>query len=217
MDDIAKEHLLEQFRAYLEEASIKPEAPADNEAEAFSLYAELAGLKNEVKRESRQVKEALDQFKSVFTTLQADNEALSQELEQRRLAEKALHRDTLRPLLLQLLELYDRLEAGIKLAPPQRLPWARLCRGQTRLLESLQEGQQITLRRLNRLLADYQIRSLDVMGKPLDPHNMRVMEVESRPDLASGVVTGELRKGFVWNDELLRPAEVKVNKRGDVS
>jgi molecular chaperone GrpE len=46
---------------------------------------------------------------------------------------------------------------------------------------------------------------------------MRVIEVESRPDLAAGFVTGELRKGFVWNDELLRPAEVKVNKRGDVS
>ncbi len=217
MDDIAKENLVEQFRAYLEETPVEPESLPNNEAEAFSLFAELAGLKNEVKRESRQVKEALDQFKSVFATLQADNEALSRELEQRRLVDKTLRRDILRPLLLQLLELYDRLEAGIKLEPQQRSPLARLCRGQTRLLESLQEGQQITLRRLNRLLADYQVRSLDVLDKPLDPHNMRVIEVESRPDLAAGFVTGELRKGFVWNDELLRPAEVKVNKRGDVS
>ncbi|MDQ2694932.1 MAG: nucleotide exchange factor GrpE, partial [Pseudomonadota bacterium] len=73
--------------------------------------------------------------------------------------------------------------------------------------------QAMTLRRLDRILADYRVQPLEVLDRPLDPHAMRVVEVESRADRAQGVVTAELRKGFFWEDDLLRPAEVKVNKR----
>lgn len=216
MDDVVKERLIAQFRAYLDETSNEMPMVPDHESEAsFSLFAELAGLKNEVKRESRQVKEALDQFKAVFETLKADNATLSQELEQRRGGEKDLRRKTLHPLLLQLLELHDRLEAAVKLTSPRRTLLARFCRRQSRFIESLQEGQSMTLRRLQRLLADYGVRPMEVLDKPLDPHTMRVIEVESRPELAQGMVTAELRKGFFWDDELLRTAEVKVNKRDE--
>ncbi|ADE15601.1 GrpE protein [Nitrosococcus halophilus Nc 4] len=212
MDQAVKEELIAQFRAYLEQAGDEPAL----EEEAFSLLAELSGLRTEVKRESRQVKEALEQFKSVFATLQAGNESLSRELESRRAAEKTLWRQTLRPLLLELLDLRDRLEAGLELEIPSRRPLLPgLCRRQNQLLESLREGQGMTLRRLDRILGDYRVRALEVLDKPLDPHTMRVLEVEFRPDQAQGIVTGELRKGFLWDEELLRPAEVKVNKRDD--
>jgi len=216
MDQAAKEELIAQFRTYLDEVRSEPVPVTAPEGDAFSLFAELSGLRNELKRESRQVKEALDQFRSVFATLQADNETLSRELESRRAAAMELRREALRPLLLQLLELRDRLEAGLALGvPPMPSLLARLSRRQDRLLEALREGQEMTLRRLDRTLGDYQVRPLEVLGKPLDPHTMRVVEVELRPDQEQGIVTGELRKGFFWNDELLRVAEVKVNKRGD--
>lgn len=216
MDQAAKEELIAQFRTYLDEVRSEPVPVTAPEGDAFSLFAELSGLRNELKRESRQVKEALDQFRSVFATLQADNETLSRELESRRAAAMELRREALRPLLLQLLELRDRLEAGLALGvPPRPSLLARLSRQQDRLLEALREGQEMTLRRLDRTLGDYQVRPLEVLGKSLDPHTMRVVEVELRPDQEQGIVTGELRKGFFWNDELLRVAEVKVNKRGD--
>lgn len=214
MDQAAKEDLLAQFRAYLDEVRSEP-VPAVAEDD-FSLFAELSGLKNEVKRESRQLKETLDQFKSVLDMLRTGNETLTRELEGRRAAEKVLRKETLRPLLTQLLDLRDRLEAGLTQSArskPPVLAWPP--RRQGRLLEALREGQEMTLRRLDRILGDYGVRPLEVLGKPLDPHTMRVVEVESRPDQEQGIVTGELRKGFLWDDELLRTAEVKVNKRGD--
>lgn len=213
MDQVDKEDLMAQFRAYLDD--IEGEPVSATEGDTFSLFAELSGLKNEVKRESRQLKEALDQFKSVFDTLRTGNEALTRELESRRSAEKALRKETLRPLLVQLLDLRDRLEAGHTQSARSKPTALWPCRRQGRLLEALREGQEMTLRRMDRILSDYGVRALEVMGRPLDPHTMRVVEVESRTDQEQGMVTGELRKGFLWDDELLRTAEVKVNKRGE--
>lgn len=213
MDQAVKEDLIAQFRAYLDEVRSEP-APAVTEDD-FSLFAELSGLKNEVKRESRQLKETLDHFKSVFDTLRTNNETLTRELESRRGTEKTLQREMLRPLLLQLVDLRDRLEAGLALIPSRPPLMARLSRRQGRFLKAMREGQDMTLRRLDRILGEYRVRPLEVLNQPLDPHTMRVVEVESRPDQEQGIVTGELRKGFFWDDELLRLAEVKVNKRGD--
>jgi molecular chaperone GrpE len=83
------------------------------------------------------------------------------------------------------------------------------------LIESLRTGQHITLRRLNQILSEYHLRPLEALDKPLDPHTMKVVEVESRADVAQGIVLDELRKGFFWDEELLRPAEVKVAKHDD--
>jgi len=42
---------------------------------------------------------------------------------------------------------------------------------------------------------------------------MRAAELDQCPNLANGIVTEELRKGYLWQGELLRLAEVKVNRR----
>lgn len=213
MDRTVRENLIEQFRCYLDEAQRIPEPEGED---VFSLFTELAGLKAEIKRESRQVKDALEQFKAVFATLQADNEALSRELDRQRAAERTQRRETLRPLLLELLELRDRLEAGLGSGTARPRPLLdRFCRRQQHLLDALREGQTMSLRRLDRILGDYRVRPVETLGRPLDPHTMRAMEVESRPDRDSGIVTGELRKGFFWENELLRAADVKVNKRDE--
>ncbi len=216
MNEAIKETLVAQFRAYLEEPGTKlalapqtDNAPADQ----FSLFTELTALKAEVKRESRQVKEALDQFKGIFTTLQTGYAALTKELEARQAREKSLQHEALRPLLLQLLELHDRLEAATTSAtPPRRKFTAWLCRREQQWNNAQREGQRMTLRRLYEILAEQKVRPLEALGRPLDPHTMRVLETESHPGVAEGIVTYEMRKGFAWEDELLRPAEVRVNK-----
>ncbi|MDQ2695852.1 MAG: hypothetical protein M3Z21_10855, partial [Pseudomonadota bacterium] len=143
MEDAAKEALLAQLRAYLDGLDVEPAAA--EEEDAFSLLAELTALKTEIKRESRQVKDALDQFRAVFSTLESGHEALARELEGRRAAEKALRRETLRPLLLQLLELRDRLEAGLALETSAARPLLkRLLHRPDPLLAEFRQGQAMT-------------------------------------------------------------------------
>ena len=46
----------------------------------------------------------------------------------------------------------------------------------------------------------------------LDPHTMNAVEIDRDPKIDNGIVLEELRKGFLFEDQVLRIAEVKVNK-----
>lgn len=214
MDERSKEDLLEQFRRYLEGADLADSTAAAPATDLYDLFVELAALRNEVKLESRQVKSALDEFRQVFALLQT------------RLAEPAAaaapggdHNDarapaSLRPLLLELLELYDRLASGLQaIENVGRLPWWR--RRNPIALGTLAEAQQISIRRLEQILAGQKVISQPCEGSMLDPNNMRVVEVLDRDDLQHGIVVDQVRPGFSWRGELLRPAEVIVNQRED--
>ncbi len=212
MDESTKENLIEQFRAYLETSQI--DLSSGPKTDLFSLFTELAALRNEVKLESRQVKTALDMFKETFDTIQSSHEQLTKELERCHKKQHNPRREITRPLLLAFLEVYDRLEAGM-MALNNYTPSlaATFCKREHRLIQGLQEGQAMTLRRVLQLLTHYQVRPFEVLKKLFDPQRMRAVEVDFHPKLENGIVTGELRKGFMWGDEVLRLAEVKVNKK----
>ena len=77
MDETIREKLLSRFVAYLDglDHDESGEVPATaeeerEEADLFSVFVELAGLRSEVRTQSRLVKEALDQFRGVFDTLE---------------------------------------------------------------------------------------------------------------------------------------------------
>ncbi|HPE72572.1 MAG TPA: nucleotide exchange factor GrpE [Candidatus Competibacter sp.] len=215
MDAARKEQLLERFRTYLDtlpemEATVEERRHTD----LYSLFAELVALKNEVKLESRQVKTTLEEFRAVFETLRTSQSQLSDELDHARGALLEQRRAALKPVLLELLELRDRLEAGLHALQNHRLsPLGRLCRREQALLHAVAQGQDISLRRLDQILNTQQVSALATQGRPLDPHTMRAAELDRRSDLANGIVTEELRKGYTWQGELLRLAEVKVNRQ----
>ncbi len=212
MDESNKEKLVEQFRAYLEKPDEK-ETP-QQKTDLFSLFTELAALRNEIRLESRQLKTALDMFRESFELVQNSNEQLTKELERCRSEQGNETRDNTKVLLLAFLEVYDRLEAGLKtLKHYKQSSWGFFCQQEIRLISGVKEGQAMTLRRVTQLLARYQVRPMDVLNKVLNPHTMRAVEVESDQRLKNGIVTEELRKGFMWDQEVLRIAEVKVNKK----
>lgn len=216
MDTETKEQLLSRFRAYLDSMEETAAEAETGWTDLYSLFTELAALKNEVRLESRQVKTALDEFKAVFTTLDASQTQLNDALERARTALQEQRRSLLRPLLLDLLDLRDRLEAGLQAVRhyrPSRPSW--LHRREKALLAAVEQGQDISLRRLEQLLHAQHVVPLEALGRRLDPYTMRAADIDQRLELDDGVVTVELRKGFNWEDELLRVAEVKVNRRSE--
>ena len=138
---------------------------------------------------------------------------LQQEQAQRRKEAADLKASSIRPLLHGILDIRDRLERGIKAAEEIHPPWlVRLSRGDA-WKEKFVEGQKMTVRHLDRLLASYGVSPIEAVGGSFDPFRMKALEVEKREDLPSGFVIEEIRKGFLLGEEILRPAEVKVNKR----
>ncbi len=71
----------------------------------------------------------------------------------------------------------------------------------------------MTLRRVDRLLADQRVSAIETVGRPLDPRYAAAVATVEDPAAADGIVLEEVRPGFLWQDELLRPAEVIVAKR----
>ena len=214
-----KETLIEQFRGYLDSLTDAPSEVSGSEAagqvDLYTLFIELAALKNEVKLEARQVKGAVDQFREVFGMVEQTNQRLSRELDRAREAQARSVLEDQRPLLLGILELRDRIEAGLESARAYRPGLLqRLGARQRRFQQGLVEGMEITLRRVDELLARYRVQAISAVGQRLNPHTMHAAAVEHSADRPEGSVLSEVRKGFLRGEEVLRPAEVIVNRKG---
>ncbi|MDM8565204.1 nucleotide exchange factor GrpE [Candidatus Halobeggiatoa sp. HSG11] len=211
MDESTKQNLLKQFTEYLETERVNNKIPP--QTDLFSLFTELAALRNEVKLESRQVKNSLELFKETFATMQDSHKQISNELERCRESQTAQHRETTRAILLAFLEIYDRIKAGMMVLDTYETPtWQYFRKQEINLIQGLQEGQSMVLRRFEQLLKEYQVYPIKALGQPLNPHHMRAIEISHQPNIENGIVTEELRTGFMLENNVLRPSEVKVNK-----
>jgi molecular chaperone GrpE len=74
------------------------------------------------------------------------------------------------------------------------------------------KGVELIHGKLHDLLRKQGVKAMDVLGSDFDPNiHMAVMHEES-PEHREGEVIGELQKGYMLHDRLLRPAMVKVAK-----
>lgn len=227
LDPEQRERLVDDFRAGLERAARhgEPEGLPDGESvgdpqtavDLATLLSEMAVLKNEVRLQSRQFKNTLEELRLFGDDLRQHGERLQRDLERAREQAASVQGRTERQFLLVLLDLRDRLQSGVDAAgrPPSSF-LTRLVPGPTRFAASLAEGQRLTLQRLDELLASHGVRSLQALGETLDPHRMRVVGVEAAAEaanVADGTVLREVQRGFLHEGELLRVAQVIVSKK----
>ena len=223
MDDDTKQRLLHQFSDWLDASetaapseTTDAQAPVDEvtpTTDLYSLFVEMAGLRSEVRTESRLVKEALEQFRGVFETLQTSHATVRQELERARAETRDQAKAALRPLLLDVIDLRDRLLAALTLSGTVRTGWLdRVLRRNVTGGEAWQEGLRLTLRRLDQVLLDRRVVPMRLEGQPFDPLLARAMAVVTDGKAQDGTVIEEIRTGFLWNEQVLRTAEVVVSQ-----
>jgi molecular chaperone GrpE len=75
-----------------------------------------------------------------------------------------------------------------------------------------QKGVELIHTKLNDILRKRGVRPIDTLGAMFDPNLHQAVIHESSPDHREGEVIGELRRGYLIGDKLLRPAMVKVAK-----
>lgn len=217
MDSASRERLIARFRDYLEDVGHIPAETTPETPDLFTLLAELSALKNEVKIESRQVKGALDEFRGLFDTLRQANERLDRELGNQRERENSSQLNAERDLLLELLDLHDRLRAGRDQLLGYRPGWLARRGGAGAYVHSIAEGQAMLLRRLDEILARRGVQPIEALDRPFEPQTMHAAEAVQDPERGDGQVVAELRTGFLQHGRLLRPAEVIVNKKDSTS
>ena len=74
------------------------------------------------------------------------------------------------------------------------------------------KGVELIHAKLHDLLRKYRVRPIEALGADFDPHVHQAVIQEESSEHREGEVIGELRKGYMMGDRLLRPAMVKVAK-----
>src|SRR5258705_10795723 len=68
------------------------------------------------------------------------------------------------------------------------------------------KGVELIHGKLHDILRKHGVQPFDALGTAIDPKVHQAVVHESSPDHREGEVIGELRKGYMINDRLLRPA-----------
>ncbi len=77
---------------------------------------------------------------------------------------------------------------------------------------SYRKGVELIHAKLYDLLKKCGVRPFDTVGSDFDPNLHQAVIHEASPSHREGEVIGELRRGYMLGDRLLRPAMVKVAK-----
>ena len=148
------------------------------------LVGEMEQLQEELRTERDRHLRTLADFKNYRRHVEKEGNKLAEE--------------GIREILRSLLSVVDDLENALK--------WTG--HGE----QALVKGVPIIHQKLMALLVTHGVRTIDSAGKAFTPDLHEAVAVSERPDLESGTVIGVLRKGYLWNDELLRPAQVQVSE-----
>ncbi|HWF85593.1 MAG TPA: nucleotide exchange factor GrpE [Vicinamibacterales bacterium] len=74
------------------------------------------------------------------------------------------------------------------------------------------KGVELIHAKMNDVLRRYNVRPFETVGMDFDPNLHQAVVHETSPDHREGEVIGELQRGYLMGDKLLRPAMVKVAK-----
>lgn len=104
-------------------------------------------------------------------------------------------------IMKDLLQVWDSLERGLGVS------------GESVTIESLVEGQELTMKILKKVMQDHNLEVIDPLGQPFNPEFHEAVTVLPSADVEENTVIEVLQKGFRLHERLIRPAMVIVSRK----
>ena len=82
--------------------------------------------------------------------------------------------------------------------------------------KAVQEGVDMIHILIQKFLKDIGVEKIKTVGEKFDPHFHEAVEIVDSKDKEEGAIIEELKPGYTFNGKLLRPASVKIVKKGAV-
>jgi len=101
-----------------------------------------------------------------------------------------------REIILPLLDIVDDFEKSLQWTNDRDQP--------------VMNGVAMIYHKLLALLENQGVRPFDSVGKLFTPDMHQAVAVTENENIKPGTILEDLRKGYLWNNELLRPAQVRV-------
>ena len=76
--------------------------------------------------------------------------------------------------------------------------------------DGLRDGIQLTYQELQHLLAQEGVEQIEPEGQPFDPSYHEAVAIVPTSEAEADAVVAEVQKGYLYRDQLLRPARVHV-------
>ena len=140
----------------------------------------------------------LAKHRDAMLRMQAEMENLRKRLA--RDAERS-RKFALERIMKDLLQVRDSMERGLDLVD------------ESATVESLREGQELTLKMLAKVLQDNDLEAIEPLGQPFDPEWHEAMTVLPSNEVEENTVLEVLQKGYRLHDRLIRPARVVVSRK----
>jgi molecular chaperone GrpE len=176
----------------------KKENPFEEAVEFELESAEPAESPEPAESELARAEQDLAKHQEALLRMQAEMDNLRKRLmrDLERSRKLALER-----VMKDLLPVWDSLERGLGVT------------ADSLTVESLMEGQELTLRMLEKVLQNHDLEVIDPLGHTFDPELHQAMTVLPSADVEENTVTEVLQKGFILHERLIRPAMVVVSRK----
>jgi hypothetical protein len=214
--DAWKEQLRARFEAWLATVETLPEPDeAPDAPDLYSLFEELAALRNESRKGNRKSAEVFSQFGTSLGGFEEEMKRLRGQLTRLETTQPAAQ-DLPRSHCLALVEMLDRLHrlrgAMERMPRPGRLAFIPPRAAWQEAWKSLRQGFEILVTHLETLTAKAGLRPIPTVGLAFDPTCMVALEAVATSGRPPNFVHQEISPGYARGEEVLRPAEVKITK-----
>ncbi len=208
-----KEKVFNDFSAWL--AALPDDNPSADTSETlascdlFTLLSEFTALRQEIRMQNREQSKTLSALSSFTEIYQETAELFRNRTQAISHMEENIRRSSEKRALMPFMDVRDALVRG-RHASISITSVKSFFRPAPKGIESITEGYEIALRRMDKAMASADIMVVETVGKKFDPKTMKAVGKRSGSGIEKGIVVEELLTGFVRRDEVLRTAEVIV-------
>lgn len=150
-------------------------------------------VKKKTKKED--TKKVIEEYTNHLKRLQADFENYIKRVdkEKEELINHATHK-----LVLKLLTIVDDFESALNVIKKEKN-------------KEIVNGVEMIFNKLNNVLKEEGVKSIDTKGK-FDPYKHEAIDFAEGED---GIILEELQRGYMLNENVIRPSKVKIAKAGE--
>ncbi|MGD1993568.1 MAG: nucleotide exchange factor GrpE [Anaerolineae bacterium] len=174
------------------ESEEAPEEPTEEVAP--DLESEVERLRQELAEAQRKAEEHFDGWQRARAELANYRRRKEAEWQKRiRMSNAAL--------IAKILPVLDDLERALQTLPPglENLTWV--------------EGLFMIKRKLDAVLESEGVQPIETAGKSFDPFYHEAITYEEAPGFEEGEIIGQVQRGYVLEDRVIRPAMVRVARQ----
>ena len=203
---------LESIPSGLEEESEEEDTPSE-EPDLYSFYEQLTLLQSELRRANRRTAEIFSQWNEILTDLNAGFRSWRESQTSNQSGKEKEEESLPRNYCLIFIELLDRLSRLSRaFQSPPRQVWWRKDSEWRKLWSNQAQAFDIFLSHFETLLLKEEINRIPSAGQVFDPTVMIAVAARQDSNQPQRCVLEEISAGFFCRGELLRPAQVVVNK-----